>query len=120
MEQKYGCLPGLLGVKVNFSPVSSTFDLNDLSSATTVCGISSRFVHVTVVPAFTVIVAAEKLKLSIFTSVAGGAGFAAMLFVAVPKPTTATSSRAAANNEMRFKSYTFLSAVSGAEMLFQR
>src|SRR6266478_6271997 len=37
-------------------------------SLTTVCGMSSRFVHVTVVPAATVSVAGPKLKLSIFTS----------------------------------------------------
>jgi hypothetical protein len=61
-------------VNENFSSVSITFDLNTLSSLTTVCGMSSRFVHVTVVPAGTVTVAGPKLKLSIFTSVfdAGG------------------------------------------------
>ena len=36
------------------SPVSSTLDLNSLSVFATVWGISSRFVHVMVVPAVTV------------------------------------------------------------------
>src|SRR5215470_4044203 len=69
-EQKYGYVPGLLKVKLNFSSVSSTLDLNAFGSSelTTVWGMSSRFVHVTVVPAGTVRTAGEKLKLSIFTS----------------------------------------------------
>src|SRR5260370_23966269 len=67
-EQKYPYVPGFVNVNENFSSVSSTFDLNTLSSLTTVCGMSSRFVHVTVVPAATVSVAGPKLKLSIFTS----------------------------------------------------
>ena len=49
--------------------VSKAFDLNALSSLTIVCGISSAFVHRTVVPTGTVIVAGEKLKLSILTVV---------------------------------------------------
>ena len=44
----------------NFSSVSSTFDLNSLSVLTTVCGMSSRFVQVTVVPAVTVTSAGPK------------------------------------------------------------
>ena len=40
---------------------------------TTVWGISSRLVHVTVVPTATLIVAGPKLKLSIFTSAVDGA-----------------------------------------------
>src|SRR5260370_35468260 len=68
MEQKYGYVPALSKVNENFSSVSSTLDLNTLSSLTTVWGISSRFVHVTVVPAATVSAAGPKLKLSIFTS----------------------------------------------------
>ena len=43
------------------------------SVLTTVCGMSSRFVQVTVVPAATVRVAGEKLKLSTFTSALDGA-----------------------------------------------
>src|SRR5713226_3068557 len=70
IEQKYGYAPALLKVKENFSSVSSTLDLKTLSVLTTVCGISSRFVHVTVVPTGTVSVPGPKLKLSIFTSVA--------------------------------------------------
>src|SRR5713226_5218057 len=72
IEQKYGYVPALLKVKVNFSSVSSTLDLKTPSVLTTVCGISSRLVHVIVVPAGTVSVAGPKLKLSIFTSVVSG------------------------------------------------
>jgi hypothetical protein len=43
--------------------------LNTFSVATTVCGMSSSLVQVTVVPAFTVTVVGLKVKLSIFTSV---------------------------------------------------
>src|SRR6202051_1753288 len=70
MEQKYSYVPGLLKVNENFSSVSSTLDLNVLSVLTAVCGISSRFVQVTVVPTATFSSAGPKLKLSIFTSVA--------------------------------------------------
>src|SRR3984893_1015815 len=70
MEQKYSYVPGLLKVNENFSSVSSTLDLNILSVLTAVCGISSRFVQVTVVPTAPFSSAGPKLKLSIFTSVA--------------------------------------------------
>src|ERR1700688_2767475 len=69
MEQKYSYVPGLLKVNENFSSVSSTLDLNILSVLTAVCGISSWFVQVTVVPTGTFNSAGPKLKLSIFTSV---------------------------------------------------
>src|SRR3984893_10795390 len=69
MEQKYSYVPGLLNVNENFSSVSSTLDLNVLSVLTAVCGISSRFVQVTVVPTGTFSSAGPKLKLSILTSV---------------------------------------------------
>src|SRR5579863_8880778 len=72
-EQKYGYVPGLIKVKENFSSVSRTLDLKTLSSLTTVWGMSSRFVQVTVVPAATVMAAGPKLKLSIFTSMLAGA-----------------------------------------------
>src|SRR3977135_1815280 len=72
MEQKYEYVPGLLAVKMNFSAVSSTFDLKLWLSLTTLCGISSPFVQVISVPAFTVRVVGVKLKLSILTSTAGG------------------------------------------------
>src|SRR6185312_15537723 len=65
-------MPGLVAVIVNFSSVSSTLDLKLLSSLTTLWGISSLFVHVTSVPAFTVIVGGVKLKLSILISTAVG------------------------------------------------
>src|ERR1700730_6541700 len=72
MEQKYSQVPGLLKVNENFSSVSNTWDLKVLSVLTAVCGISSRFVQVTVVPTGTFSSAGPKLKLSIFTSVASG------------------------------------------------
>ena len=61
-------MPGLLAVKVNFSPVPSTLDLKAGPLLTTVWGMSSPFVQVICVPAFTVSAAGEKLKLSILTS----------------------------------------------------
>jgi len=48
--------------------VSRTLDLNTPSVLTTVCGISSRFVQVTIAPTGTVTVCGPKLKLSIFIS----------------------------------------------------
>jgi hypothetical protein len=48
------------------SSVSIVFDLN-LPAETTVCGMSSRFFQVTVVPTFTVSCAGSKVKLSIIT-----------------------------------------------------
>src|SRR5215469_9089870 len=70
MEQKYEYVPAFVKVNENLSSVSSALDLNTLGSSelTTVCGISSRLIHVTVVPAATVKVAGKKLKLSILTS----------------------------------------------------
>jgi hypothetical protein len=61
-------VPGLPAVKVNFSPVPSTLDLKTGPLLTTVWGMSSPFVQVICVPAFTVSAAGEKLKLSILTS----------------------------------------------------
>src|SRR5215469_4792722 len=70
MEQKYEYVPAFVKVNKNLSSVSRALDLNALGSSelTTVCGISSRLIHVTVVPAATVKVTGEKLKLSILTS----------------------------------------------------
>src|SRR5215469_9409428 len=70
MEQKYEYVPAFVKVNENLSSVSSALDLNTLGSSelTTVCGISSRLIHVTVVPAATAKVAGEKLKLSILIS----------------------------------------------------
>src|ERR1700719_3988634 len=92
MEQKYSYVPGLLKVNENFSSVSSTLDLNVLSVLTAVCGISSRFVQVTVVPTETFSSAGPKLKLSIFTSVASGFCCAAAdkLLSPARKPANAT------------------------------
>jgi len=50
MEQKYAYIPALLKVYENLPSVSSTLDLNTPSLLTTVCGMSSPFVQVTVVP----------------------------------------------------------------------
>src|SRR4051794_16167864 len=85
MEQKYVNVPALLSVVENFSSVSSTFDLNSLSVLTTVCGMSSWFVHVIVVPTLTVTSAGPKVKLSIFTSVGGAGGCAATLPAMAPR-----------------------------------
>src|ERR1700746_2465255 len=79
MEQKYGYVPALAKVNENFSSGSSTLDLNTLSVLTTVCGISSRLVQVTVVPTATVRVAGPKLKLSTFTSALAAFGGVAEL-----------------------------------------
>src|SRR6266446_1043230 len=102
IEQKYGYVPALLNVKENFSSVSSTLDLNVFGSSvlTTVWGISSRFVHVTLVPTGTVSVAGPKLKLSIFTSVVSGfcCALASKSFwptVTVPPPITAATVKTA-------------------------
>ena len=69
----------------NFSSVSSTFDLNSLSVLTTVCGMSSWFVQVIVVPTLTVTSAGPKVKLSILTSVGGAGGCAATLPAMAPR-----------------------------------
>ena len=69
---------------MNCPSVSSTVDLNTLSLLTTVCGMSSLFVHRTVVPAETVIWAGEKLKLSIFTAACDGASLLVVLSAAIP------------------------------------
>src|SRR5258708_32667285 len=79
MEQKYGYVPALVNVNENFSSVSSTSDLSTLSVLTTVWGISSRFVQVTVVPTGTVKVAGPKLKFSTFTSAVADCGIFAEL-----------------------------------------
>jgi hypothetical protein len=61
-------VPGFVKVNEKRSSVSSALDLNILpSSLVTTCGTSSLFVHVTVAPAGTVMVAGPKLKLSILT-----------------------------------------------------
>src|SRR5271154_668002 len=88
MEQKYGYVPGLVKTNENLSSVSSALDLNTPSVLTTVCGISSRFVHVTVVPAGTVSAAGPKLKLSIFTS-AVAAAFSCAATASPTRPTGA-------------------------------
>src|SRR6266446_6290909 len=102
IEQKYGYVPALLNVKENFSSVSSTLDLNAFGSSvlTTVWGISSRLVHVTLVPTGTVSVAGPKLKLSIFTSAVAGFSWAlARIFfwptVIVPTPVASATVRIA-------------------------
>src|SRR6185295_14989108 len=75
-EQKYPNCPGLANVNEKRSPVSSTFDLNTPSLDTTVWGMSSPLVQVTVVPALIVTTGALKVKLSMVTAAAGGAGTA--------------------------------------------
>src|SRR5215467_13196382 len=74
MEQKYGYVPAFSNLKENFSSESNTLDLNAFGSSelTTVWGMSSWLVQVTVVPTETDKAAGPKLKLSIFTSAASG------------------------------------------------
>jgi hypothetical protein len=67
IEHEYAYVPGVLSLNVKFSLVSSTFDLKAWSSLATVWGMSSLFVQVISVPALTVSVVGEKLKLSILT-----------------------------------------------------
>ena len=55
--------------------MSRTLDLKTPSVLTTVWGMSSRFVQVTVVPTGTVSVSGPKLKLSIFTSAFAAEGW---------------------------------------------
>src|SRR4051812_21737711 len=84
IEQKYPNCPGLANVNENFSPVSSTFDLKTPSFETTVWGMSSPLVHVTVVPGFTVTVAWLKVKFPIWTdAVLAGAAFVVVETVAI-------------------------------------
>src|SRR5574340_1729288 len=69
MEQKDVEVPGLVNWYENLSSVSSGLDLKvDLSSLTTVCGMSSRLIQITVEPAGTVVVAGAKEKLSMVTA----------------------------------------------------
>src|SRR5271168_2736585 len=110
IEQKYSYVPAFANVYVNFSSVSSTLDLNTPSVLTTVWGISSRFVHVTVVPTGIVNASGPNLKLSIFTSITAAgvaaegiaatgiaAGAATACAVAIDAPTaTATAAGRAA------------------------
>src|SRR3954469_1391094 len=63
IEQKYLYVPGLSKRCENCWSVSSTGDLNFCSTLTTLCGTSSRFVHVIVVPRGTDAPAGTKLKL---------------------------------------------------------
>src|ERR1700693_3943989 len=68
IEQKYSYVPGLSNLNENLSSVSSAFDLNTSVVLTTVCGISSLFTHIMVVPAATMMSCGMKLKLSILTT----------------------------------------------------
>src|ERR1700756_5324596 len=63
--QIYGYSPGAAKVWENVSSVSSAADLNVPFSSPILCGLSSSFFQVTVVPAVTVRVAGVKAKLSI-------------------------------------------------------
>jgi hypothetical protein len=60
-------VPDLSAVNVNFSPAASTLDSNVGPLLTTVWGCHRLVVQVICVPAFTVIAAGAKLKLSILT-----------------------------------------------------
>src|SRR4029453_7337018 len=62
-EQKYSYVPGVVNVNENLSSVSSAFDLKNLPLETTVWGVSSSLIHVTVVPAFTAVRCGANAKL---------------------------------------------------------
>src|SRR5258708_1805748 len=100
-EQKYSYAPGVVNVNENLSPVSSAFDLNSLVFEATVCGISSSFVQVTVVPAFTVMLCGAKVKLSIFTSVSAACVPAAWAAAAGRTAAAARIASAAAMQRLR-------------------
>src|SRR5215469_3349326 len=90
MLQKYAKVPAFENVKENLSSVSRTLDLKTPSLLTTVCGISSRLTHVTVVPTAMVTACGPNTKLSILTSVAepwacGGGAFPAFVERVAPK-----------------------------------
>src|SRR5262249_16602799 len=74
IEQKYGKAPDFVKVTGNLARVSSTLDLNALSVCTTACGMSSRLIHVTVVPTGTFSSAGSNVKLSILISADARAG----------------------------------------------
>ena len=57
-----------MNIKENCSSVSRAGDANHFPVLVTVCGTSSRFVHVTFVPEEIINIEGEKLKLSILTS----------------------------------------------------
>ena len=65
-EQKYLYSPAAVKVNEKVPSVSIAFDLN-LPADTTVCGMSSWLLQVTVSPTFTVSSAGLKVKLSIVT-----------------------------------------------------
>src|SRR5262249_61153427 len=71
-EQKYLNAPGVVNVNEKLPSVSSAFD-RKLLGDTTVCGMSSSFVHVTVVPALTLSSCGPKVKFPILTAVASAA-----------------------------------------------
>src|ERR1700710_322280 len=66
-EQKYLYSPAAVNVNAKVPSVSMVFDLN-LPAQTTVWGMSSRLVHVTVWPTFTLSCCGWKTKLSICTA----------------------------------------------------
>src|SRR6187455_1104560 len=73
-EQKYANWPALANVNEKRSPVSRTLERNEKFFATTVCGISSSFTQVTVVPGRTARVCWAKVKLPIRTTAVWGGG----------------------------------------------
>jgi len=91
------------------------FGLERLFRLTTVCGMSSRLIHVTVVPTGTVTAAGPKTKLSIFTSVVEAVFSCALATKLLcsptipPRPTTAITSKLARNTVLLMISLPFLS-----------
>jgi hypothetical protein len=78
--QKYSYVPAVVKVNAYVSSVSRALDLKTRVLEATVCGMSSRFRQITVVPALTVNRCGAKVKLSI--SMFAGAATAAAAFPA--------------------------------------
>src|SRR3954468_4081622 len=76
-EQKQSYSPGVLNVNEKRPSVSRALERKDRSLAAMVCGMSSSLIQVTVVPAVTVSVGGENVKLSTCTSAAVVIGAAA-------------------------------------------
>src|SRR5262249_36496731 len=89
--QKYLYVPGVVNVNENLSSLSSAFDLK-LSGETTVWGMSSSLVQVTVVPDFTFSSFGPKVKLPILIAASSAkAGVAARRSTVATPPKEFTS-----------------------------
>src|SRR6476659_508684 len=92
-EQKYLKVPGVVKVNEYFPSVSSTLERNVLGD-TTVWGMSSSFVQVTVLPALTFSSCGPKVKLPILTAISSAEAGAAAWRYAAATPATSSLVRA--------------------------